>query len=140
MLLSMFISFVFARRFRWKKYVALVAVIVPLVSLLSVLPYFEVAVEHYHLLPMSFPFHARIGIDVYYKFVEEPPYLSLINELYFLTFKIGHIKWECPQNINPSIGFLSIIYLPFLLINLVGAIFGYWISKSTFIEKLLKKR
>jgi len=27
----------------------------------------------------------------------------------------------------------------FLLVNLVGAIFGYWISKTTFIDKLLKK-
>jgi hypothetical protein len=28
----------------------------------------------------------------------------------------------------------------FLLLNLAGAVLGYWISKTTFIEKLLKKK
>jgi len=65
-----------------------------------------------------------------------------IYEIYFLTLKIGRFDiwyWHRGQNMDIFLDFLGNVYLSFLIINLVGAIFGYWISKTTFIDKLLKK-
>ena len=140
MLLSMFISFLLARRFRWKTYVALTTVIVALVSLFSVtivylypLPLFDVRVKQYPL-PLAFPFYVSIrrlsGYGFYYVF-----------EIYFLMLRIEHpILSLSPASMLDIISFFGKIYMPFLLINVVGATFGYWISKTTFIDKLLARR
>jgi hypothetical protein len=140
MLLSMFISFLLARRFRWKTYVALTTIIVALVSLFSVtvvylypLPLFDVRVKQYPL-PLSFPFHVCIWRYSGYGF-------RYGVEIYFLTLRIGHQSlWLAPSSMFDIMNFFGKVYISFLLINVVGAIFGYWISKTTFIDKLLTRR
>jgi len=140
MLLSMFISFLLAKKFRWRTYLILIAVVVALVSLFSVtvVCLFPLSrlFDPYRPLPLSFPFHVRIYMPL--TFIGT----SYIYEVYFLTLKIGSIGigyWTRLPNMDYFLDFLGKVYLLFLIINLVGAILGYWISKTTFIDKLLKK-
>ena len=138
MLLSMLISFLLARKFRWKIYVALIAVIVTLISLFSVtvIYLYPLLVVWFwgkaYPLPLSFPFHVCIlrysGYGLFYGV-----------DIYFLTLRIGYQGEFSLYNTLDAINFFGKVYIPFLLINVVGAIFGYWISKTSFIEKLLKK-
>jgi len=157
MLLSMFISFLLARKFRGKVYVLLVILVPVLISLSSIgfpsvwgtLEWYSLAVEHveegttiWHLnipaIPLSFPFYASISEEYHFlPFIVDytPPPLYQI-ELYFLTNQIwtnGHVHWVLTSEHT------ILLVSSFLLVNIVGAIFGYWISKLTFIEKLLKK-
>ena len=140
MLLSMFMSFLLARKFRWRIYLILIAVMVALVSLFSVtvVCLFPLSrlFDPSRPLPLSFPFHVRILMP--------PTWVGIIYiyEIYFLTLKIGRFEiwyWHRGQNMDLFLDFLGNVYLSFLIINLVGAIFGYWISKLTFLDKLLKK-
>ena len=140
MLLSMFMSFLLARRFRWKIYLILIAVIVALVSLFSLtvvcLFPFSQLFDRYRPLPLSFPFHVRIYMP--HTFAGT----SYIFEIYFLTLKIGNLGISYMTrlpNMDYFLDFLGKVYLSFLIINFVGAILGYWISKTAFINKLLKK-
>ena len=139
MLLSMLISFLLARKFRWKIYVALIAVIVTLISLFSV----TVIILHplnttlswvqgnNYPLPLSFPFYVCIfNIGGYCGGCYHV-------SIYFLTLRIDYQSWLSPYM---SLDFFAKVYIPFLLINIVGAILGYWINKTAFIDKLLKKR
>lgn len=80
-------------------------------------------------LPLSLPFYAS-----FYPSLSAPYYL-----IYFLTVKLHDLGRY------PTAGRFILDFTFFLLINLVGAIFGYWLSKATFIEryfvrKLGKKR
>jgi hypothetical protein len=138
MLLSMFISFILARRFTGKTYVSLMAVSLALVSLFSMglpsrfdyYPYSD-AYKLEHPLPISFPFHASIKYPPMY--ARHPPAISYF--VHFVTVKI--VIDYTPFTL--TLGKLYFYYSFFLLFNLVGAILGYWISKTTFIDKLLKK-
>jgi len=157
MLLSMFISFLLARKFRGKVYVLLMILVPVLISLFSIgfpsvwgtLEWYSLAVEHvregttiWHMnipaIPLSFPFYASISEEYHFlPFIVDytPPPLYQI-ELYFLTNQIwtnGHVHWVLTSEHT------ILLVSSFLLVNIVGAIFGYWISKLTFIEKLLKK-
>jgi len=139
MLLSMFISFILARKFTGKTYVSLMTVSLILVSLFSMgLPsrfdYYQYAgFDAYkleHPLPISFPFYVSLQPVV----VTLPRYGPIGSYLlHFLTFDF--VRDYVPF----TLGDLYLYYSFFLLVNLVGAILGYWISKTTFIEKLLKK-
>ena len=157
MLLSMFISFLLARRFRGKVYVLLMIVVLILVSLFSIgvpsvwgtLEWHRLAVEYVGegttiwqlnipAIPLSFPFYASISEEYHILlFIVDytPPPLYQI-ELYFLTNQIwanDYVHWFLTSE------HIILLVSSFLLINFVGTIFGYWISKSTFIDKLLKK-
>jgi len=61
-----------------------------------------------------------------------PPYPRY--EIYFLTVKLVDLETYA------TLGNFILDYTFFLMFNLVGAILGYWISKTAFIDKLLKKR
>jgi len=164
MLLSMFTSFLLARRFKGKVYFLLMTVVLILMSLLSIgfpsvwgtLPEHgrlqvdqtkrdETTVWQVNLpaIPLSFPFHTSIS---------EPPPINIAGDwilpfpfpptysvrLYFLTYQVWTNEMPDPLQLLTS---EHIVLLPpfFLLVNLIGATFGYWISKTTFIDKLLKK-
>ncbi len=153
MLLSMFISFLLARRFKGKVYVLLMTVVLILMSLLSIgFPSVwgtmrdETTVWQVNLpaIPLSFPFHTSIS---------EPPPINIAGDwmppipfpptysvrLYFLTYQV----WtnEMPGLLQLLTSEHIVLLLPFfLLVNLIGATFGYWISKTTFIDKLLTRR
>ena len=151
MLLSMFTSFLLARRFGGKAYVALLIVFSILVALFSVgIPrvdaywrytYRKYSVELKYLLPLSFPFYASVFVALPlrthtlptgWEFVPNPP--RHYYQLHFVTLKI--------QELGLPIGLVHFIlfYSLFLVINIAGAILGYLISKTTFIEKLHTRR
>ena len=105
---SLVVSFLLARKFGSRIYVGLVSILIILVSFFSM------------MLPLSFPFHGSIYAAV------GPGTPGVISELYFLTFEINRsIK-------IPGMVFLH--YSFFLLVNLLGAILGYW------TEKLFEKK
>jgi hypothetical protein len=138
MLLSMFISFILARKFTGKTYVSLMTVLLILVSLFSMglprlLPYYQYqsTYELKYPLPLSFPFYASLQpVTV----TGRPPPPIGLYLLHFLTFEF--VRVYAPF----TLGWLCLYYSFFLLFNLVGAIFGYWISKTTFIDKLIEER
>jgi len=133
----MFISFILAKKFTGKTYVSLMAVSLTLVSLFSTgLPsrfeyyrYFD-AYKLEHPLPISFPFHASIKYPPMH--ARPPP--TVIYFVHFVTVKI--VICYAPF----TLGELYLYYSFFLLVNFVGAIFGYLISKTTFIERYLARR
>ena len=143
MLLSILLSFLLARKFTGKIYVLLTTVFLALISLFSMglpshFPYrysptvwvYDPKSLLYELkspLPLSFPFYASIQYSPIRVF---PPRIYYL--LHFLTFEFvrGYVPF--------TLGELYLYYSFFLLVNLVGAIFGYWISKTAFIQKLLE--
>ena len=128
MLLSMFSSFLLVRKFGSRIYVRLVTILIILVSLFSMgLPVFNSGWEYElkYPLPLSLPFYASIEWRGGF------PELSLYL-LYFLTFEIN-------RSVTPSYFFHGMLFLHysfFLLVNVVGAVVGYWIGKSKRLEGL----
>jgi hypothetical protein len=149
MLLSILISFLLARRFRSMLYEFLTITALVLVS------YFSFGfptggsypTPSYYPIPLSFPFHS-IGFT-------HPSFgmlqvLSESYELYFLNIPIEE-TWHMYPLSNKLPIFFGLYQLKhpwvfhphyrfFFLVNVVGAIFGYWISKTAFIDKLLTRR
>ncbi len=144
MLLSILLSFLLARKFTGKIYVLLTTVFLALISLFSMglpshFPYrysptvwvYDPKSLLYELkspLPLSFPFYASVQKGIFIG--------PVINYylLHFLTF-------EFVRDYLPStLGVLYLYYSFFLLANIVGAIIGYWISKSTILERLFKTK
>ena len=141
MLLSMLLSFLLAKKFTGKIYVLLMTIFLTLISLFSMgLPslfryqdwgYMEVY-ELKYPLPLSFPFYASVQSSPYWP-VHGPPRSYYL--LHFLTFEI--VRGYVPTYILEP---LYLYYSFFLLVNIVGAIIGYWISKSTILERLRARR
>jgi len=152
MLLSMFTSFLLARRFKGKVYVLLVTVVLILMSLLSIgFPSVwgtmrdETTVWQVNLpaIPLSFPFHTSISegppiniVGTWRPPFPFPPTYSV--RLYFLTYQVWTNEMSGPLQLLTSEHIVFLLPF-FLLVNLIGATFGYWISKTTFIDKLSKK-
>jgi len=149
MLLSMFITFLSARKFKGKVFVLLTTAVLILISVSSAgFPSIKVLEaepnEGYWqvnllAIPLSFPFHAHFS-EVG-GFVMPPPPPHFIRppyydvKLYSFGFEIG-VNYFIPLTTNYIIFLLSF----FLLVNLVGAIFGYWISKTPFIDRYFGRR
>ena len=156
MLLSMFISFLLARKFKGKIYVLLMTVFLIFVSLFSIgfpsvwgtlegewFPREGVTIWQLNLpaIPFSFPFCVSISEEYhiihYLKAIYDyasPPLYHI--ELYFLTNHIwanDYVHWFLTSE------HVILLVSSVFLINFAGAIFGYWISKTTFIDRLLKK-
>ena len=134
MFLSLFLSFVLARKFKGIIYVPLMIVVIVLVSLFSMglptstySPYYHPAYDLGPLTPLSFPFYASI-YDIWVG--HQPDYYYRLN---FLTFQINEAFAPVP------FGTVCLHYSFFLLGNVVGAIVGYWVYKSRFLERLYKK-
>jgi len=146
MLLSMLASFLLARKFKGKVYISLMIVVLIIVSVFSIgfptawrssIGSTTVWKLNLSNTPLSFPFHAYISEEFYlvpmiYPNQPRPPIYNV--KLYFFGFPIGSVDF-----IILTTSYLLLLASFFLLVNLAGAIFGYWISKSTFIDKLLKK-
>ena len=75
-------------------------------------------IEPRHILPLSFPFRGFYKQSIWNGWCH--------YYLYFLTFEIVHFSGHV-VGISPSIYIL--LYSFFLLVNLLGAILGYWIEK-----------
>jgi len=152
MLLSMFISFLLARRFKGKVYVLLMTIVLILVSLFSIgFPSVWRSTGgdtiwrlNLPAIPLSFPFHISISrplmirlhdipIPEHFWLHPLPPTYEI--RLCFLTIQIwSNLDWWLLTSQD-----IILLVSSFLLINITGAILGYWISKTTFIDKLLKK-
>jgi hypothetical protein len=159
MLLSMFTSFLLARRFKGKVYVLLMTVVLILMSLLSIgfpsvwgtLSSVNIILDgttvwqvNLPAIPLSFPFHASISepppINIAGDWMPPIPFPPLYSvKLYFLAYQVWTNEMLGPLHLLTSEHI--VLLLPFfLLVNLVGAILGYWISKATFIETLFARR
>ncbi len=159
MLLSMFISFLLVRKkYRGKAYVLLMTAVLVLVSLVSLgapsvwgtLEWHRLAVEYVGegttiwqinmpAVPLSFPFYISIseGYPILPAIIDHtfPPLYQI--ELYFLTSQI----WaNNPYHWLLTSEDIILLASSFFIINLVGAIFGYLISKTAFVDELLKKK
>jgi hypothetical protein len=153
MLLSILISFILARRFKGKIYVLLMTVVLILVSLLSIgfpsvwgtlrdgTTIWQVNLP---TTPLAFPFHTSISREYLAILLEGwiPPFpLPPIYRvrLYFLAIQVwtNEITWNYLLLTSERIILLVSF---FLLVNLAGAILGYWISKTTFIGRYLARR
>jgi len=153
MLLSMFISFLLARRFKGKVYVLLMTVVLIPMSLLSIgFPSVwgtmrdgpTVWQVNLPAIPLSFPFHTSISkgppiniVGTWRPPFPFPPTYSV--RLYLLTYQVWTNEMPGPLQLLTSEHI--VLLLPFfLLVNLMGAIIGYWISKSTILERLFKTK
>jgi hypothetical protein len=142
----MFISFLLSRRFRGKTYVSLTTAMVLVISFFSFgLPSMASSGAHYptpsyYPLPLSFPFYS---LDITHPSWGMFQVLAESYELYFLGFLITE-TWDSYPLLQGHSPFTAIFFLAyfqfFLLINLAGAIFGYWINKIKFIEKYFTRR
>ena len=129
MLLSMCISFLLGRSFRRKS--SYVLLLVPITILMSFFSAYYVDRFRYFLgpFPLSFPFYTNT-------FVENPTIFNFLEPthdgLYLLGWRIS--SFALPLQLE-TLAFLTSF---FLLINLVGAMLGYWIG-NTLPEKSLKR-
>jgi len=152
----MCISFLLARRFKGKVYVFLMTVVLILLSLFSIAfpsvwGTFGEGITFWQAnlptIPLSFPFHASISKQYMILFrilfpelirpYPNPP--AYFIRIYFLTNQFWTNEKLTPLYFLTSELVILLISF-FLLINLVGAMLGYWISKTTFLEKLLTRR
>jgi len=161
------LSFLQALSLRQKRYALFSAITVALVSLLSAgVPRYESYSYPYlpqasnvsgvvvsQPLPLSFPFYAYINRTSVQSFVppREDVYESYLIEL--ATFRLPQSYYRTVMDVYQNIGAESptkflyldwgdylLYYMFFLTVNLAGAIIGYWISRTQFIEQWLKKR
>lgn len=145
MLLSMFMSFLLAKRFRGKLYVFLMAIVLALTSFFSTgFPHYcsrvffdrtESGVLLENPLLLTFPFHASLCLERTIGFDRETYQLRFLT----LMFQEYSVYSEGPRgtlslDISWSIYILFISF--FILVNMVGAIIGYWISKKALIQNL----
>jgi len=130
MFLSLFLSFVLARKLGSKTYGVLMIVVIVLVSFFSTVGiggWLRYPWGCYILpvspVPLSFPFHTYIRVI-------EPrmPGSSHYYHLDFLTVPI--IGSEVPVKCS----LFLLIYSFFILVNIIGAILGYWIGKSAILK------
>jgi len=129
MLLSMLLSLLTARWFKGKIYVLFNIFLIIVLSTASI-GVVDVQNLHFYLrkpIPVSYPFFASSIID----------YSNGDSQKYLLHFIFE--KFKVYPTHNFLLGDFVPLYSLFLLLNLVGVIIGYWISKTTFIDKLLKK-
>ena len=130
----MLVSYLLARRFGGKKYVILSTIAITLISILSAFGWIKIEFSFERIydvlilpIPLSFPFYALI-------FRSSGFWVNgVYNEyrIYFILLQV--LRW----GLNRDLSFLYFSF--FLLINLVGAIIGYWI-KITRKKKNQKKR
>jgi hypothetical protein len=154
MLLSMLVSFLLARIFRKKVYVVLTAVGLLLISFLSVgVPEYVFMPENLpqpstqglllsRPLPLSFPFYTSIyhRTPMGFRDVEWEDY-----RLYFITIILEETRIVSVSVLGSAVFSFSwstyiLCYAFFLVINIVGAGIGHWISRREFVDKMLKKR
>ena len=154
MLLSIFLSFVLARKFKGRKYAILMVAIIVLVSFFSAFGWITIhqykefplkTTEYYrlHPVPLSFPFYASTSLRLPITLLNYPPILRLfdltkiIYQINFLTFEIISINTYYSSF---TLGIASLCYSFFLVVNTIGAFVGHWIGKSTILERLFKKK
>jgi hypothetical protein len=138
MFLSLFLSFVLARKLRGIICVLLMTVFIVLASFFSAFGWLgenggNRPIAPVNPLPLSFPFYASVYT------VEKPPHARPpsaydVYEVRVLT--TGIARDNPPLTANKGI----FVYSLFLLTNIVGAIIGYWLGKSAILERLFRTK
>jgi len=154
MFLSTFLSFVLARKFKGRKYAIFVFVTIVVVSFFSAFGWITIrqyeefplrTTEYYrlHPVPLSFPFYASTSLHLPITLLNYPPVLRLfdltkiIYRINFLTLEIISINTLYSSF---TFGIAPSCYSFFLVVNIIGAVVGYWIGKSTILERFFKKK
>lgn len=148
MLLSIALSFIIARKCREKTYALLTVVSLALLSFFSVgipeyAPYMYIyptvdsPVLIWNPIPLSFPVYASITSG------ERPIWGSETTwyRLYFLSLSIGEEWMRIGGGGTPNFTVFEYLlyYSFFMLINIAGAAFGYWLSKTAFFDRIAQK-
>jgi len=153
MLLSILLSFVLARKFEGRKYAMLIFTVIVLVSFSSAFGWITIhqyeefplrTIEYYrlHPVPLSFPFYASTSLHLPITLLNYSPILGLFNltkiiyQIDFLTFEIISINTYYSSF---TLKIAPLCYSFFLVVNVIGAIVGYWIGKSEILERFFKK-
>jgi hypothetical protein len=137
MLLSMFTSFLLARRFRMKIFLPLITAVIIFISYFSMglpikaLTGSDFPTPSHYPIPLSFPFYS---VD---KTHPERFFLHELYELYFLNYRIIEY-WRFKYSDIGVYDWLFIHY--FLFINTVSAILGYGLSKAKSIWRYFARR
>jgi len=141
MLLSLILSFLLARKSR-RIYAMGMIIIVGLLSFFSAFGLPKVTgildprfIKPTSLVPLSYPFYAYVYS---YQTPPDPIEMSWISEIYSLDVLGIRI-----DSLNLSMMHLEdggLYYSFFLLVNVIGAIMGYWISKAGFVDRHFKRR
>jgi len=155
MLLSMFISFLLARRFGGKMYVPLMIVGLVLVSFFSVgVPEYMYILRHpvhqpistdgvlpNNPLPLSFPFYSSVyhRRPMEFRDLEWEDYRLNFLTLILQETRIVSVGARGSVLLSFSWNIYFLYFTFFLLVNIIGAIIGYWLSKATLVDKLLKR-
>ena len=137
MLLAILLSFLFARKLKGIAYTALMIIILSLVSSLSAFGLPKITtildttfIKPNSIVPLSYPFHAYV-----YSYQTPPGWILEIYSLDVLGIRIDSLDLSV---MHLEDGFLYCSF--FLLVNVIGAVIGYWISKAEFVDRLFKRR
>ena len=139
MLIAILLSFVSTKRLRGSKYVLLMILVIALMSFLSAFNMVKVITydSTYYFapnlpIPLSFPLYASLDTNWFFDASLYFPPRYGFYELHFLTVEIGGFLFPFTSDL------LILFYSLFILVNIIGAIIGYWIGKSAFSERLIK--
>lgn len=147
MLLSMLVSFVSSKMLRGKWYVLLMLAFLIPASFLSVgvpqqRPNYsdyltgEPAIRLDDPIPFSFPVYASLVIE------RDEEALYQYYRLFFLNYVLNDRMVVAAGNLGSIFfhfpAFYYVLYFSFfMIINIFGAVVGYWLGKSAFIKKHL---
>jgi len=144
-LLSVLLSLLFARKLKGATYAIPMIIVISFVSFLSAFGQLKVVYYrglNWHILypnsppPLSFPFYSDIYSSPPPLHVEWPSNI-MIEEFYGLKFLGVEIhRTNSMFDMEESL----LIYVFFLLVNVIGTLIGYWINKSTFTERLFERK
>jgi len=134
MLLMVLVSYLLRRRFQGKRYVILVFVVTVLVSFFSTGYGWKIIDGSLYTtlppLPFSFPFLSIL--DSYLTMNWDSLHFVIAYDVYFVTI------WITRLESSPLL--MQFLLVPafsfFLLVNIIGAIIGYWIKVTRAIEKI----
>ncbi len=147
MLLSIFLSFVLARKLGDKKCATLIVAFAVVASFFSAFGWITthqrtdftnktVQWYRFHPVPLSFPVYASVLYDLTARPL--PIDLSRITyQIDFLTFEITRLTTYYSSF---TLWDASVYYSLFLSLNIVGAFIGYWINRSTTPKDIQRTR
>jgi hypothetical protein len=151
MLLSTFLSFLVARRFRGKVFALLAIIISGLTTLFSIgIPSYVTLTEAHRFpsspksgvrlenpLPLSFPICASLSWTVTFSSAWQDLRLYFAGLLFHAERILG-VDRMAGYWLEFSLTDYANFFSFFMLINIVGSVFGYWLSRRAFIDRLSK--
>lgn len=147
----MFLSLLAARRFRGKVFALLVIIISGVIAFFSVGIPSCVTLPEYHRfpsspksgvllenpLPLSFPIHSSLSLTVTFSSAWQDLQLYFTG-LQFHAERIFGVSHMGGYWLDFSLVDYANFFSFFMLINVVGSVFGYWLSRRASIDRLSK--